>query len=115
MALWAGGGTEFSWLYKSKKWKATRAAYLQAHPNCEVCESRGIVTAASVVHHLEHVTQETAKDADLLYGFDNLMAVCAKCHFEEHHKPRVQRLAYDFDEDGNIIEPATQAKQRSGR
>lgn len=56
--------------YKSRPWRAVRAAYLAAHPLCEDC---GVVMA-NEVHHIE----KRIEGGDMSH--DNLMALCKPCH-----------------------------------
>lgn len=47
-------------------------------PLCEVCLSKGIVTAATEVHHLNPVITHPEKAFD----WDNLQSICHSCHQE---------------------------------
>lgn len=66
--------------YDSKEWRKTREAYLQSqHYICERCGG-----AASVVHHIRYIKPWNVNDPDITLNWDNLKAVCEKCHAEEH-------------------------------
>lgn len=58
--------------YTGKPWRALRAKYLGAHPGCERCGK-----PASIVHHRRG---RWAGELD----WDNLEAVCTKCHGKIH-------------------------------
>lgn len=114
-AYWAGGGNEFQSIYNGKLWKKTRAAYLAKHPLCEVCLSRGVATPATVVHHVQHLTAENVNDPVIVYGFDNLIASCAPCHYQHHHTAPKIGGHFDFDEDGNVFQPLLERIKENGK
>lgn len=60
----------------STAWQKLRAAYLHDHPCCERCESHGRTTPAAQVHHIEARQDNEGRSLD----WDNLMAVCTRCH-----------------------------------
>lgn len=75
-------------VYNSKRWKLLRAAYIQAHPLCEICLQEGRTTAAEHVHHVTPFRKgKTALEREQL-AFDggNLQALCRECHEKEHDK-----------------------------
>lgn len=57
---------------------------------CERCLAKGIYEPAVIVHHRVHLTPDTMTP-ELMYGFDNLMAVCISCHNEIHGEDKPQR------------------------
>lgn len=57
-------------------WQRTRAAFLAEHPVCADCAERGRVTVAVDVHHVVKLSVRP----DLKHDFDNLMALCKRCH-----------------------------------
>lgn len=94
--------------YDSKEWRKTREAYLQSqHYICERCGG-----AASVVHHIRYIKPWNVNDPDITLNWDNLKAVCEKCHAEEHSqdvKARGQAARLNgiaFDDEGNVIKQA---------
>lgn len=87
--------------YKTSRWRAIRAAQLLKQPLCERCQSRGIITAATVAHH------RTAHKGDeaLFFDPDNLASSCADCHdVDEQRIERGGRARQAVGEDGWPIE-----------
>jgi 5-methylcytosine-specific restriction protein A len=60
------------------RWQKIRAAFLSAHPLCELCKRAGRLTPATLVHHKRKVV-DGGTDAD-----ENLMALCDTCHSRLH-------------------------------
>lgn len=91
--------------YNSAAWKETRRNYRQAVGYlCERCMKRGIVQTADVVHHRIPLTEETVNDLNLSLNWDNLQALCTKCHAEVHAELEGRRAARRFtiDESGRV-------------
>lgn len=64
------------------RWQQFRANYLAQNPLCVDCEERGIVTAATDVHHIEKLRDfEEAK-----YECSNLKPLCHQCHSKRTSK-----------------------------
>ena len=61
--------------YNRARWINTRNAYKTKNPLCEICLAKGKTKVADLVHHIVPVI-----DGGDWYRFDNLMAVCVKCH-----------------------------------
>lgn len=62
--------------YTTPQWQSLRANQLSKQPLCERCLSRGIVTRATVAHHIEpHKGNPT-----LFYNPANLASSCKSCH-----------------------------------
>ena len=86
--------------YDSGAWRKASTAYLKSRRYiCEVCGD-----VATETHHKDRITPTMIKSGrtDLLYGEDNLLAVCHRCHTDLHRnggKPR----RYRVDEEGNVI------------
>lgn len=66
---------------------------------CERCKVKGLIVPAEIVHHKIHLTAININDPSITTNFDNLEALCRKCHGEEHGN--VKR--YDIGADGKII------------
>ena len=78
--------------YESQTWRDCQAAYMKkANHLCERCLAKGIHEPARIVHHRIHLTQDNFGDPELMYGFDNLMAVCNACHNEIHGRAKDRR------------------------
>lgn len=89
--------------YKGKAWKDCRESYLKSVGyKCEDCLARGIETPAVIVHHIEEITPDNVNDPSITLNFDNLKAVCRKCHADEHMNHSNARR-YFFGENGEII------------
>lgn len=59
-----------------RRWRAYREFYLQAHPLCSHCYSRGIITPATIVDHIiPH-----SGDYDLFWDSENHHPLCKQCH-----------------------------------
>jgi 5-methylcytosine-specific restriction protein A len=63
-------------LYRSKRWRAERAAFLHEHPLCAECHRHGAIVPASVVDHIDpHRGNET-----VFWDRNRWQALCASCH-----------------------------------
>ena len=92
--------------YDSMAWKNTRRTYTQAVGGlCERCLKRGILASADLVHHRVPLTEETVSDLNLSLNWDNLQALCRKCHGEVHRELDRKRkgLRYDIDNNGKVV------------
>lgn len=88
--------------YNSGAWKKRRKAYRQAHPLCERCLAKGIYTEATCVHHKIHINEKNYTDPNILFGDDNLEALCDLCHSKEHSS---ETSVFVFDErTGMLVE-----------
>lgn len=71
--------------YTSPIWmKTRRAALKRAHGECQRCKARGKVVKADTVHHIRYLRDRP----DLALDDDNLEALCAQCHYDEHHRKK---------------------------
>ena len=87
--------------YKTGRWRALRAAQLAQQPLCERCQSRGILTPATVCHH------KKAHKGDLVLFWDpmNLGSSCADCHdVDEQRVERGGRARQTVGADGWPVE-----------
>ncbi|WP_343728511.1 HNH endonuclease signature motif containing protein [Duganella sp.] len=58
------------------RWQRERAAYLQHHPLCVLCQARGLAVEATVVDHkVAHQGNE-----DLMWNQENWQPLCKPCH-----------------------------------
>lgn len=95
--------------YKSIEWKNTRSAYLSKVAwLCEQCQERGLITPAVEVHHIRPLTAKSIRDPAERTSFDNLKALCVKCHDEIHAEMKKKKLTeakrYTVNADGSILE-----------
>ena len=73
--------------YQSWAWiKCARAYRAKVGGLCERCLKRGLIVPAVEVHHKVKLTPENISDPKISLNFDNLEALCKKCHLEEHRK-----------------------------
>ena len=73
----------FDWMYKTRRWKMLRQVALARDLFlCRRCFEAGILTKATVVHHVQPV--ELAPW--LMYVLDNLSCLCQACHNSVHRK-----------------------------
>ena len=78
--------------YNSMAWKQTRTAYMKSVGGlCERCLSKGLYNPADIVHHRTELTPKNITDVDIALGFENLEALCRRCHAEEHEETYLQR------------------------
>jgi 5-methylcytosine-specific restriction enzyme A len=47
---------------------------------CQRCYSKGLLTPADIVHHIQHLSKEPDRALDE----DNLISVCTTCHNQLH-------------------------------
>ena len=59
-------------------WQRARAAYLSAHPLCEVCLTGGKHVPAALVHHRVPLADGGSNAAG------NLQSLCQRCHSAHH-------------------------------
>lgn len=64
----------------SRKWNKVRMVKLKQNPLCEMCEDKGLITPAVLVHHIVPISEGGA-----VLEYDNLMSLCTKCHGEVHN------------------------------
>jgi 5-methylcytosine-specific restriction protein A len=57
-------------------WRKLREWYLTEHPLCVECERAGVVSAATLIHHIDRDTSNNQES--------NLKALCADCHQQQH-------------------------------
>ena len=92
--------------YKSKAWiKVRDYCMMRDKYLCRICHDR----PAEVVHHIEHLTEDNVDRWEIALNPDNLISICAACHFEEHRgthaRGRVneENYPYTFDRNGMLI------------
>ena len=78
--------------YESPEWRRCKAVYLErVNHLCERCLAKGKHEPAKIVHHRVHLSEENYGDPSLMFGFDNLEALCQSCHNDEHGKTKQTR------------------------
>ena len=97
--------TKSAQFYNSMAWQNTRRVYKQSVGGlCERCLKQGIIASADVVHHIVPLTEETVTDLNLSLNWDNLMALCTKCHAEVHSSREKEKALrrYEIGPDGSV-------------
>ena len=91
--------------YKSKEWERCRQNYLKSVGGlCESCLSRGLITPAKIVHHKVFLTPNNINDPTITLDWNNLQAVCKRCHEDIHDNcGRKNPKRYFVDEFGGVI------------
>lgn len=88
------------WFYKSKAWIKCRNSFMESkHFTCERCGHRAVIA-----HHKKHITPDNINDPYITLNWDNLQALCMKCHAEAHGGGSGVPEGYSFDSNGNLIE-----------
>lgn len=96
--------TKATGFYNSKAWKDARRNYKQSVGGlCERCLSKGIITPAEVVHHIKPLNERNIQDLSLSLGWDNLQALCRKCHGEVHQELCGVVKRYTIDNQGKVV------------
>ena len=68
-------------IYNTDRWHKLRASKLMQSPLCEVCLSKGVITPAFHIHHIDSfMNYEGMKRKEVAYNPDNLMSICEQCH-----------------------------------
>lgn len=91
--------------YGSRAWKDTRRNYKQSVGGlCERCLSKGLIVPAEIVHHKKPLTEKNIDNIELSLGWNNLQALCRKCHAEVHEELYRQRTKkrYKINADGSV-------------
>ena len=86
--------------YVSGVWIDCARAYRRAHPLCERCLAKREISVSEQVHHKIRLSPENLNDPDVTLNWDNLEALCGKCHKEEHRPKRERR--WSVAEDGTV-------------
>lgn len=86
--------------YASGPWIACARAYRKAHPLCERCLQKREISFSEECHHKEKLTPENINNPDITLNWDNIEALCGKCHRKEHKKQADRR--WTVDENGVV-------------
>ena len=77
--------------YKSRQWLELRTRVLEEHHyECVKCRTRGKITKAQTVHHINHVNDNPGLALSQYYTDEsgnkkrNLVPLCNACHNAEH-------------------------------
>lgn len=92
--------------YATQAWKDTRRNYKKSVGGlCERCLAKGIIEPAVIVHHKIPLTVDNVSDLNVSLGWNNLQALCRKCHAEVHDEMYAERTGrrYKIDENGKVV------------
>ena len=91
--------------YKSPAWKRCRKAYIDSVGGlCERCLKENKIVKGYIVHHREHLTEDTINDPKVSLSWSNLEYLCHDCHNKEHfQKEKIIEDDVKFDQQGNLI------------
>lgn len=80
-------------VYSRKLWNIRRKQALSRDKYlCRWCSDKGIIRAATEVHHIEHLNYKNYKNPKIAYGLDNLVSLCEACHKNHHNPTRADTL-----------------------
>ena len=90
-------GHVYTTFYSNAAWRRLRRVYLAANPLCRHCESRGIITPATDIDHIQPINPENPYDTkEGRYGQPldtaNLQPLCHQCHIIKTAKTRNQNI-----------------------
>ena len=92
--------------YHSGEWARARQLALDRDSSlCQHCLKQGIVTPATMVHHIIELKPSNIGDPNISTNLDNLISLCDLCHKKVHGWARQgsARQGLAFDADGNLI------------
>lgn len=85
--------------YNTSEWRRLRLYILEKNNYiCEKCHG-----LATIVHHIEWITEANLHDPEVTLNESNLMAVCHECHNTIHHNLGTVADGLMFTEDGDLI------------
>lgn len=87
-------------LYNSRRWRKRRAAQLQAHPLCAICQRLGATTVATVADHVEPHRGDEVK-----FWNGELQSLCAICHDGAKQQYEATGRMRGCDVDGIPLDP----------
>ena len=67
--------TEDNNFYHTRAWRGLRKQFIQEHPICQQCETKGITKPAKVVDHILSI-RKGGQELDK----SNLQSLCESCH-----------------------------------
>ena len=70
------------------------------HGICADCMSRGIITPAEEVHHIQELTPNNIDDPGITLNMNNLICLCRECHQARHDHG--SRPRYSVDSFGRV-------------
>ena len=98
--------SKHSAFYNSMAWQNTSRNYKQSVGGlCERCLKNGIIASAEIVHHIVPLTDDNIADLNISLDWNNLQALCRKCHAEVHDEiyARQSKRRYKIDRNGKVV------------
>ena len=92
--------------YMTQAWINTRNSYKKNVGGlCERCLAKGKITPAELVHHKIPLNENNINDLNISLNWDNLQALCRKCHAEVHDNIYAARSKrrYKIEKNGKVI------------
>ena len=93
--------------YKDITWMDCSDSYRKAHPLCERCLKKHVISPSEETHHKIKLTPENIDRPEIVLNWDNLEALCRDCHKKEHGQERKEKKQknrrWRADPQGNII------------
>ena len=86
--------------YSTNRWKKASKAFRDAHPICELCRRRGIITLAEVVDHI--IPVEVCSD---FWDQNNWQSLCRRCNNIKGNKDKklIQKARFDRIQGGEGV------------
>jgi len=83
----------------TRAWERLRAHVLRTEPLCRPCQAQGMVRPATLVHHLDPISEGNPN----LPPLDRLVPMCDECHARVHSRRELltSRGEYDWKPAGN--------------
>lgn len=101
-------------LYKSLRWRSTRARQLRREPQCRACALRGITTPAEHVDHIDPVPDPVMKHLRHFWR-GPFQSLCHRCHSVKTINERLGLpVMKGCDAEGNPVDPASHCYPSSG-
>lgn len=82
--------------YKTARWRQLRSAILRSKPLCRMCREHGVITAATVVDHI----QPHKGDEALFWSPENLQPLCATHHNRDKQSEERRGYSTEVGADG---------------
>ena len=88
---------KYTTFYSNAAWRRLRRIYLQENPLCRHCESKGIITPATDIDHIQPINPDNPYDTkEGRFGSPldsaNLQPLCHQCHIIKTAKTRTPNI-----------------------
>lgn len=102
------GALAYRHLYRTARWKRTRADQLERHPLCAACSTPARPVAATVCNHVD----KDAKATEEGFFAGPFSSLCAPCHDAGEQKAESAGFTGEADDDGWPTDPRHPANRR---